>query len=70
MTNTVDHVREYLSLQSKGAGGEEQGGVERGEGLGSEEQAQLWQEREAEAVDLEFHRELEVWDFPAYSMSV
>ncbi|CAI8051840.1 hypothetical protein GBAR_LOCUS28376 [Geodia barretti] len=43
--------------ESKGAGGEEQDGVERGEGLGSEDQAR--QERDGVAADLEFQRELE-----------
>ena len=68
MINTVDHVRDVALFQSKGAGGEEQDGVERGEGLGSEEQER--QERDGVAADLEFQRELEVWNFPAYIMSV
>ena len=54
----MGHVRLTPYAQSKGAG-EVQSGVDGGEAV-SEEQAWEWQERETEAADQEFQRELEV----------
>lgn len=49
----------YTHTQSRGGAGEVQSGVDGGETV-SEEQAREWQERDTEAADREFQRELEV----------
>lgn len=61
MTRHCRSCETCTHTQSKGAG-EVQSGVDGGEVV-SEEQAREWQERETEAADREFQRELEVCEW-------